>query len=276
MNPQIWWYLARSGGIVAWVLLVASVVWGVLLATRVLKPHDRPAWLLGMHRWLSSLAVTCTGLHLVALVADSYVHFGWSELFVPGASAWRTTAVAVGVVAFWLMALVHVSSLLMRRLPRRAWRGIHYASYAVVWLVSIHAGLAGTDATNRLYQFVALLLSIAAVTAAMVRVLTPRRSRRPGAGATEGVDRSVRTAPGTRSNTSAVVEPRRDGQDHVRDRDGDPHPAQLGGGRPEQEQAQDRTGGEEHGATIHQVLLLTRPPTPVRTLPPPPLPTRGS
>ena len=53
MNPQIWWYLARSGGIVAWVLLVASVVWGVLLATRVLKPHDRPAWLLGMHRWLS-------------------------------------------------------------------------------------------------------------------------------------------------------------------------------------------------------------------------------
>lgn len=178
MNPQLWWYVARASGIVAWVLLVASVVWGVLLATRVLKPVDRPAWLLAMHRRLSSLAVACTALHLVALVADGYVHFGWAELFVPGASAWRTTAVAVGVVAFWLLALVEVSSLLMRRLPRKAWRAVHYTSYALVWAVSVHAGLAGTDVTNRIYQFVALLLTITAVTAAMVRVLTPRRSSR--------------------------------------------------------------------------------------------------
>ena len=181
MNPQLWWYLARATGIVAWVVMVASVVLGVLLATRVLKPIDRPAWLLAMHRWLAALAVTCTGLHLAALAADSYVHFGWTELFVPGASAWRRTAVALGVVAFWIFVAVQVSSVMMRRLPKRMWRGIHYGSYAMVWLVSLHAGLAGTDVTNRVYQFVALLLTITAVTSATVRVLTPRRAGRAAA-----------------------------------------------------------------------------------------------
>lgn len=186
MNPQLWWYVARASGLVAWALLVASVVWGVLLATRVLKPVDRPAWLLAMHRWLSGLAVTFTGVHLVALVADSYVHFGWAELFVPGASPWRTGAVAVGVVAFWLLVVVQATSLLMRRLPRRAWKAVHYASYVTVWGVSVHAGLAGTDVANRLYQLVALVLTILAVTAALVRVLEPTGRRPAGARAASG------------------------------------------------------------------------------------------
>jgi DMSO/TMAO reductase YedYZ heme-binding membrane subunit len=180
MNQQLWWYVARASGLVAWALLVASVVWGVLLATRVLKPADRPAWLLAMHRWLSGLAVTSTGLHLVALVADRSVHFGWAELFVPGASPWRTGAVAVGVVALWLLVVVQATSLLMRRLPRRAWKGVHLVSYAVVWGVSVHAGLAGTDVASRWYQLVALVLTILAVTAALVRVLSPV-GRRPAA-----------------------------------------------------------------------------------------------
>ena len=87
MNPQFWWYVAHASGIVAWILLVASLVWGVLLATRVLRPHDRPAWLLDLHRALGGLAVVATGLHLLALVADSYITFGVMDLMVPFASS---------------------------------------------------------------------------------------------------------------------------------------------------------------------------------------------
>ena len=174
MSPQAWWHLTRASGIVAWVLLVASLVFGVLLSTRALKPLDRPAWLLSIHRWMSALAVACTGLHLVALVGDSYVHFGWSELFVPQASEWKPVAVTVGIIAFYLLAAVQISSLLMKRLPRRLWRAIHISSYAMVWTVSIHAGMAGTDASNRIYQAVGLLLTIVAVTAALMRVTIGR------------------------------------------------------------------------------------------------------
>ena len=177
MNPQLWWYLARASGIIAYVLLIASVIWGVLLSTRVLKPLDRPAWLLALHRFLASLAVVCTGLHLGALVADGYVHFAWKEILVPGASAWRTSAVAVGVVALYLFALVELTSLMMRKLPKRLWRAIHMSSYALVWTVSIHAAMAGSDVTNIAYQAMALLLTVGATTAAVLRVLAGRRGR---------------------------------------------------------------------------------------------------
>lgn len=176
MNPQTWWYVARASGIVAWVLLVASLVWGVLLATRVLKPLDRPAWLLAMHRWLSGLAVVSTGLHLGGLIADNYVHFGWKEILVPGASSWKTTAVAIGVIGLYLLIAVQATSLMMKKLPKRLWRAVHVISYGLVWSVSVHAALAGTDVTNRVYQVVALLLTIAAVTAAVLRVTVIQRN----------------------------------------------------------------------------------------------------
>lgn len=197
MHPQFWWWLSRATGMVAGILLVASLLWGVLLATRALKPVDRPAWLLAIHRWVSALACVGIVLHMVSLVADNYVHFSWKELFVPGGSAWKTAPVALGVVAFYLVALVQATSLVMRRLPTRWWKGIHYGGYLAVWLTSLHGALAGTDVSNRLYQAVALVLTIVAVTAGIVRVLlgTTRSQARARAvarhTAAEGIDSVV-------------------------------------------------------------------------------------
>lgn len=192
MNEQIWWFVARSTGIVALVCLVLSFVLGVLLATRVLKPHDRPAWLLDLHGWLSGLAVTMTALHLAGLVLDGYVHFGVAEILVPGASSYRPVAVAVGVVSTYLLVAVQVTAMLRRRLPRRVWRGVHLASYLVVWGGLVHAGLAGTDVVNWVYRVLALTLTGVAMVAAIVRVVTPGRTRRT----TRSDDDSARDEPG--------------------------------------------------------------------------------
>lgn len=177
MNEKIWWYLSRSSGIVALVLLVASVVWGVLLATRVLKPHDRPAWLLDLHRWLSGTAVAMTVLHLLGLYLDGYIDYGITELVVPGASEYRPLAVAIGVVSFYVMVAIQATSYLRRRLSKRMWHGIHLLSYGLVWGAAVHAGMAGTDTVNRAYQVLALLLSMIAVAATIVRILSPGRRR---------------------------------------------------------------------------------------------------
>ncbi|NCU87736.1 MAG: hypothetical protein EBV58_08045 [Actinobacteria bacterium] len=88
-HPQFWWFLSRASGIVAWALLTGSVLWGILLATRVLKAIDRPAWLLDLHRWLSALTIFAVALHLVALYADSYVEFSVTDLMVPFVATWR-------------------------------------------------------------------------------------------------------------------------------------------------------------------------------------------
>jgi methionine sulfoxide reductase heme-binding subunit len=181
MNPQFWWYVARASGIVAWLFLTASVIWGVILSTKAFPERRRPAWLLDLHRWLGGLTVSFVAIHLVALVADNYTHFDLGDLTIPFASDWKPGAVALGVVAAWLLAAVELTSLAIRRLPRHVWRSIHVMSYAVFWLTSLHAALAGTDRRLGLYQVTAAA-SILAVAWALLYRLTTRRvnnRRRP-------------------------------------------------------------------------------------------------
>lgn len=192
MNEQTWWYLSRASGMVAWVLLAASCLWGVLLVTRMLKPADRPAWLLDLHRWLGALAVVTTAMHLGALVADNYVHFGWREILVPQASEWRRGPVTVGVVAMYLLAAVQITSLLMRRLPRRLWRAVHVTSYGMFAAATVHGVTAGTDRSNDAYVIGGAAITGALVVAVIARVLHARA--RPSVRRSQPSARVERTA----------------------------------------------------------------------------------
>ena len=110
MADQLWWHVARSGGIVALVLTGLAVIWGLLLSSKLLQGDPSPKWLLSLHRYLGSLSVIFTGVHIAGLVADSYLHFGWAEVLVPFASSWRPGAVALGVVAMYLLVAVQLTS----------------------------------------------------------------------------------------------------------------------------------------------------------------------
>ena len=162
MNPQLAWYVARAGGIVAWSLLTTAVVWGLLLKTRLFRGRPTPRWILDLHRFLGGLSVVFTGVHVAAVVADDYVHFGAADILVPFASGWRPGAVALGVVALYLLAAVEVTSLLMKRIPRRWWRAVHMTSFGAWLLGTLHAVLAGADASNPL-MVVTVNVSVATV-----------------------------------------------------------------------------------------------------------------
>ena len=154
---------------------------GLALATRALGNNPRPAWLLDLHRFVGGLTVLFLAVHLGALVADSYVHFGLADLLVPFASSWKTGAVAWGVVGMWLLVAVEVSSLMMRRLPRRTWRAIHLTSYLAAVLATVHAFTAGTDAKNPFVTWAAVA-SLSAITFFLVfRLVLPRRKARAAA-----------------------------------------------------------------------------------------------
>ncbi len=197
MSSQIWWYMARASGIVAWLMLTASVLWGVLLSTKAFPKHRRKAWLLDLHRWLGALTLAFIGLHIASLVADSYTHFGLADVLVPLASAWRPVAVALGVVSGWLLLTVQLTSLAMKRLPRKVWHAIHLSSYATFWLTSLHAALAGSDRANLLY-IVTAALGVAAVAGATIyRILDRTPSTPPARPAPVGVARTRPAAPST-------------------------------------------------------------------------------
>lgn len=193
MNEKLWWYLSRSTGIVAWVLLTASVLWGLLFSTKLLAGRPTPKWLLDLHRFLGALAVIFTGVHLLTLVADSYTAFGLREILVPFGSSWKPAPVAAGVVAMYVLVAVELSSLAMRRLPRRVWHAIHLASFASFWAATVHGIAAGTDRTNRLLfaAYVAGAAGVVFLTA--YRILADRR-RSPARASTAARGESGRPA----------------------------------------------------------------------------------
>lgn len=189
MTEKLWWYIARSGGLMAWWTVSASVLWGLLLSTRVMARRPSPSWLLSLHRFLGGLSVTFTAVHMGGLVADNYAHFGWTELFVPLASRWHPVAVAWGVVGFYLLVAIEVTSLLMRRLPKRWWRAVHSTSFAVFVLAGVHAVSAGTDGENLAVQWSGLVICTLFTFLVLYRRIRPNpRSGRPpvSAGASTG------------------------------------------------------------------------------------------
>jgi predicted ferric reductase len=145
MSEHLAWYVSRGTGIVAWGLLVASMAWGFLYATRVLGRRARPWWMLGVHRFLGALTVVFVLVHVLAIVADNYTSFGLADVLVPFASAWKPIPVALGIVGMYVLVTVEVTSLLQRYLPRNVWRQIHLASYGLFAFASLHALSAGTD-----------------------------------------------------------------------------------------------------------------------------------
>ncbi|HQY14975.1 MAG: ferric reductase-like transmembrane domain-containing protein [Ilumatobacteraceae bacterium] len=155
MNEHSMWYLSRASGMIAWIVLGITCLWGILLITRMLKPADRPAWLLDLHRYLGVLSLVTVGAHMATLVGDNWVYFGWRELFVPQASVWRTAAVTWGVLAFYLLMLIQLSSWVMKWLPRKLWHAIHLLSYVLFVMVTVHGFMAGSDSTNIVFFAVA-------------------------------------------------------------------------------------------------------------------------
>jgi predicted ferric reductase len=195
MNPATWWYLARATGYVAWALVTVSVITGLLLSTRLSKGRPSPAWTLDLHRFLAGTAISFTGLHIVGLIADDFIHFGAADVLIPFASGWRPGAVALGVITLYLLIAVEISSLLMRRLPRRLWHGIHLSAYVAFWLATFHLITAGTDANNPASIITVTAVITVVVSLSLVRAIKRRaRGRRPDPAGVPSVSEPVRRA----------------------------------------------------------------------------------
>ena len=143
------WLGIRATGVTAWGLLTAVVLWGLLLRTRLLGGSVKPPVLLGMHRWLGALALGFLAVHMALLVVDPVVAFSIPQLFIPGIAPWEPFAVALGVIAMWLMVPVSVVGRIRQRLGRngaKIFAKTHLIAYSAWPLATAHYVMAGTDA----------------------------------------------------------------------------------------------------------------------------------
>ena len=170
MQTSLLWYVARSSGLVAWAVLAFSVIWGLLMTTRLLGRRARPAWMLDLHRYLGALALIFTGIHIVGIVFDTYAKIGLVTAFVPFADRDTRIPLAFGIVSLYMLTAVEVTSLLRRRLSKVVWRRTHLLSFPLFLFSTLHALTEGTDTRNTLLLITGGLLFFTVLLLAVCRL----------------------------------------------------------------------------------------------------------
>jgi predicted ferric reductase len=168
---QLPWFVARSCGIVAWLLLAVSTFWGVALSSRFLGKRPKPNWMLDLHRFVSGLSVAFTIVHVGALAFDSYVPAGPVELLVPFAYPQHPQAVAWGVVAWYLLIAVEITSVLRSKIGRQRWRMVHYASFALFAFATVHLLTIGSDRSAALWRLTVMAVVVVIAGTTMLRIV---------------------------------------------------------------------------------------------------------
>jgi sulfoxide reductase heme-binding subunit YedZ len=144
-----YWYLTRSTGITAFVLLTLAMAFGIAATQRSLASPSWPRFATqNLHRNLSLLALTFLGVHIVTTLVDGFVTITSWSVIVPFLSEYRRLWVALGTIALDLTLLVTVTSLVRLRMQAQVWRWIHYAVYAVWPLTFLHFINTGTDSAH--------------------------------------------------------------------------------------------------------------------------------
>ena len=176
-SPSIW-YTVRATGIVALILLTATMVLGILTAGR-LRTRTWPAFAQSdVHKWVSLLAMVFLGLHVVTAVLDTYVPVGWLAIVIPFASPYRPLWTGLGTVGVDLMLAVAISSALRQRISARTWRAIHWLAYASWPVAMAHSLGEGTDASRLWMDAIASACALALGAAITWRVVEHQGNRR--------------------------------------------------------------------------------------------------
>ena len=129
-HDPTFWLLARASGMTAYVLVTLSVLAGLVLKSRPfarLRPGDGHAGPPRARAERDRARSPCTASRSCSTRPSRCRR---SRSSIPGLIAYRPLATSLGVLAAELTILVYASFSLRRRIGFRAWRALHWATYA--------------------------------------------------------------------------------------------------------------------------------------------------
>lgn len=163
-----YWYLTRSTGAVALLLLTAAVALGVLDVRRFSSPNWPRFVVDTLHRNVSLLAMVFLLLHILTSVLDSFAPISVVDAIVPFAGSYRPFWLGLGALSFDLLVAVTITSLMRRRFGYGTWRAVHWLTYASWPIALLHGFGTGSDVKSAWL----LLLSIGCLLVVLAAVLS--------------------------------------------------------------------------------------------------------
>ncbi len=143
------WFVTRSAAIASFSLLFLMIVMGETMASGKLYDFIAPprAWL--MHKYLGVSFGLAVLTHLVSLLFDNFLPMNiWNVLVPFHESVYRPFPVALGIIGFYLIAIILISSLISRFQHSVWWKKLHFLTYLLFVMGLFHGFLAGTDSLN--------------------------------------------------------------------------------------------------------------------------------
>jgi predicted ferric reductase len=144
-STQIWWYVTRSAGIIAYLLLWFSTVWGLAVPSRLFNPVLEQTFTVDFHEFISLLSIGFTLLHVFVLTIDRYLPYTPLQILVPFLSPYRPFWVGMGVLAFYITLLVTITFYMRSKIGVKTFRSIHILSLLGYLGGTLHGIYAGTD-----------------------------------------------------------------------------------------------------------------------------------
>ena len=184
-TPLLWWS-ARVLGLLAYVALWLSNLFGVFVAGRGAGDLLDQATVMELHKRWALAALATTALHVLVVVGDPASGVTPLAALIPMASSTLRGPVAVGTLALWGMAAIAGSTALYGTIPRWGWRAIHASAFGTYVLALVHGVTAGSEtgvpAVQALYVGTAAVLLGAVVHRTLMFWHRTRQSADRGAG----------------------------------------------------------------------------------------------
>lgn len=151
-QPTPWaWYIGRASGIIGFILLWFTVFLGLSIRNPLLKKIVEPIYSFDFHCFLAAMAVFWSLIHGTSFIFDQSIQFTWKDSFVPFFS--KTTLVdpnflVLGIMAFYAMVIITITSYLKKHLNHTVWRILHFLNPLAFIFVVVHGYFNGTDMKN--------------------------------------------------------------------------------------------------------------------------------
>ncbi len=144
-SVQTMWYITRSAGLTAYLLLWLSVAWGLAVSSKILDNILHRTFTYDFHQFISLLSIGFIALHIIVLLFDRYLPYTVAQILVPFLSPYRPIWVGIGVIGLYLTFLVTITFYIRSWIGMKAFRVIHVLSLVAYLGATVHSFFAGTD-----------------------------------------------------------------------------------------------------------------------------------
>jgi sulfoxide reductase heme-binding subunit YedZ len=179
------WYAVRTLGFLGYLVLSVSVLYGLLLSTKILDAIAHRPVSFSLHKDLSIVALLLLSLHGLLLLGDATFPFTLRSILIPFASPYAPLEVGAGQLAFYGTALVTASFYVRRHIGQATWRLVHYATFLAFIGGTVHGIFSGSDSGAAWAFWIYLVPTAAAIFLTTYRIVlsvAARRHRPAGGG----------------------------------------------------------------------------------------------